>query len=56
LRLLEELDLKEGEEVEIEVKRKKDILNYAGTLKDLTIEEFEVFMDATKRRALFKED
>ena len=41
---LEKLELEEGEEVEIELKRsgkgkKRDILSYAGLLKDLSEEE-----------------
>jgi len=59
LKPLEELNLEEGEEVEIEIKRKKDkkedILKYAGILKDLSDEEIEAFFEATKRRRLFKE-
>jgi len=56
LKPLEELNLKEGEEVEIEIRRKKaDILKYAGILKDLSREEIEMFMEAAKRRSLFKE-
>ena len=54
LRPLEKLDLREGEEVEIEIKRReKDILKYAGILKDLSDQEMELFLDATKRRKLF---
>ncbi|MBE8539383.1 antitoxin AF2212-like protein [Geoglobus acetivorans] len=56
LKPLEELNLKEGEEVEIEIRRKKaDILKYAGILKDLSREEIGMFMEAAKRRSLFKE-
>ena len=40
LKPLEKLELEEGEEVEIELKRregkKRDILRYAGILKDLS--------------------
>jgi len=55
LKPLEELNLREGEEVEIEIKRKKaDILKYAGILKDLSDEEIEMFLEAAKRRSLFK--
>ena len=55
LKPLEELNLREGEEVEIEIKRKKaEILKYAGILKDLSDEEIEMFLEAAKRRSLFK--
>ena len=54
LKPLEELNLREGEEVEIEIKRKKDILKYAGILKDLSDEEIEIFLEAAKRRSLFR--
>ena len=53
------LDLKEGEEVEIELKERKafsgkrDILRYAGILKDLSEEEEKIFREAVKRRSLF---
>lgn len=50
LKPIEELNLK----VEIEIKRKKDILKYAGILKDLSDEEIEMFLEAAKRRRLFK--
>jgi predicted DNA-binding antitoxin AbrB/MazE fold protein len=59
LKPLERLDLKEGEEVEIELKErrafsgKRDILRYAGILKDLDKEEEKRFMEAVKRRGLF---
>ena len=55
LKPLEPVDLEEGEEVEIEVKKKKrrDILKYAGILKDLSEEEEKIFQDAVKRRNLF---
>jgi len=57
LKPVEELNLKEGEEVEIEIKRKgEDILKYAGILKDLSDEEIDMFLEATKRRAFFRED
>ena len=55
LKPLEPVDLEEGEEVEIEVKKKKrrDILKYAGILKDLSEEEEKIFQEAVKRRNLF---
>ncbi len=56
LRPLEKLDLREGEEVEIEIKRREDILKYAGILKDLSDQEMELFLDATKRRKLFEDE
>ena len=48
-----------GEEVEIEVKERKvfsgkrDILRYAGILKDMNKEEEKIFEEAVKRRSLF---
>ena len=59
LKLLEKIDLKEGEEVEIEVKKKgisskKNILKYAGILKDLNEKEGKLFEDTTKRRKIFE--
>jgi predicted DNA-binding antitoxin AbrB/MazE fold protein len=59
LKLLEKIDLKEGEEVEIEVKKKgisskKNILKYAGILKDLNEKEEKLFEDTTKRRKIFE--
>ncbi|CAD7772862.1 hypothetical protein FHEFKHOI_01321 [Candidatus Methanoperedenaceae archaeon GB50] len=53
LKPLEKLDLKEGEEVEIEIKKRRDILKYAGILKDLSEEEEKIFQEAVKRRNLF---
>ncbi|NMX21414.1 DUF104 domain-containing protein [ANME-1 cluster archaeon GoMg4] len=59
LKPLEGLDLKAGEEVEIEVKERKvlgerrDILRYAGILKDMNEEEEKIFLEAVKRRSLF---
>jgi predicted DNA-binding antitoxin AbrB/MazE fold protein len=57
LKPLEKLDLKEGEEVEIELKRKgekkRDILSYAGLLNDLSEEEERLFHEAVKRRNIF---
>jgi len=59
LKPLEKLDLKEGEEVEIEVRGrgiavgKRGILRYAGILKDLSEEEEKLFQEAVKRRSLF---
>jgi predicted DNA-binding antitoxin AbrB/MazE fold protein len=57
LKPLEKLELEEGEEVEIELKRRKelkrDILRYAGILKDLNEEEEKIFQEAVKRRSLF---
>ncbi|HUV80422.1 MAG TPA: antitoxin AF2212-like protein [Candidatus Bathyarchaeia archaeon] len=57
LKPLEKLELEEGEEVEIELKRregkKRDILRYAGILKDLSEEEERIFQEAVKRRSLF---
>lgn len=57
LKPLEKLELEEGEEVEIELKRKEgkkqDILRYAGILKDLDEEEEKLFHEAVKRRNLF---
>lgn len=57
LKPLEKLELEEGEEVEIELKRregkKRDILRYAGILKDLSEEEEKIFQEAVKRRSLF---
>gem|GEM_PF-1505475 len=54
---LEKLELEEGEEVEIELKRKggkkRDISSYAGILKDLSEEEERLFQEAVKRRSLF---
>ena len=59
LKLLEKIDLKEGEEVEVEVKKKgisskKNILKYAGILKDLNEKEEKLFEDTTKRRKIFE--
>jgi len=56
LRPLEELGLKEGEEVEIERKilgERRDILRYAGILKGMNEEEEKIFLEAVKRRSLF---
>jgi len=59
LKPLEGLDLEAGEEVEIEVKERKvlgerrDILSYAGILKDMNEEEEKIFLEAVKRRSLF---
>ena len=59
LKPLEGLDLEAGEEVEIEVKERKilgerrDILRYAGILKDMNEEEEKIFEEAVKRRSLF---
>lgn len=58
LKPLEKLELEEGEEVEIELKRsgegkKRDILSYAGLLQDLSEEEERLLEEAVKRRALF---
>jgi len=59
LKPLEGLDLEAGEEVEIEVKERKvlgerrDILSYAGILKDMNKEEEKIFEEAVKRRSLF---
>ena len=57
LKPLEKLELEEGEEVEIELKRregkKRDILRYAGILKDLSEEEEKLFQEAVKRKSLF---
>jgi len=59
LKPLEELGLEEGAEVEIELKERKilgerrDILKYAGILKDMNEEEEKIFLDAVKRRSLF---
>jgi len=53
------LELEAGEEVEIEVKERKvlggkrDILRYAGILKDMNKEEEKIFEEAVKRRSLF---
>ena len=51
------LDLQDGEEVEIELKRKaekkQDILRYAGILKDLNEDEERLFKEAVKRANLF---
>ena len=53
------LDLEAGEEVEIELKERKvlggkrDILRYAGILKDMNKEEEKIFEEAVKRRSLF---
>ena len=51
------LDLRDGEEVEIELKRKaekkQDILRYAGLLKDLNEDEERLFKEAVKRGNLF---
>lgn len=56
LKPLEKLDLKEGEEVEIELRRreklKRDILKYAGMLR-LSEKEERMFQEAVKRRELF---
>jgi len=57
LKPLERLDLEAGEEVEIEVKERKvlggkrDILRYAGILKDMDKEEEKIFEEAVKRRS-----
>ncbi len=57
LKPLEKLELEDGEEVEIELKRKGDkergILQYAGLLKDLNEEEERLFQEAIRRRNLF---
>lgn len=57
LKPLEKLELEEGEEVELELKRKgeqkRDILRYAGILKDLSEEEERLLQEAVKRRSLF---
>jgi predicted DNA-binding antitoxin AbrB/MazE fold protein len=57
LKPLEKLELEEGEEVEIELKGreelKRDILRYAGILKDLSEKEEAIFQEAVKRRSLF---
>ena len=57
LKPLEKLELEEGEEVEIELKGreelKRDILRYAGILKDLSEKEEAIFQEAVKRRGLF---
>ena len=60
LKPLEKLELEEGEEVEIEIElkrrgegKKRDILSYAGLLKDLNDEEERLLEEAVKRRALF---
>ena len=59
LKPLERLDLEAGEEEEIEVKERKvlggkrDILRYAGILKDMDKEEEKIFEEAVKRRSLF---
>jgi predicted DNA-binding antitoxin AbrB/MazE fold protein len=53
----EKLELDDGEEVEIELRRKggkrQDILQYAGLLKDLSEEEERLFQEAIRRRNLF---
>jgi len=59
LKLLKKIDLKEGEEVEIEVKKKgisskKNILKYAGILKNLNKKEGKLFEETTKRRKIFE--
>jgi len=53
LQPLEPVDLKEGEVDEIEIKKRRDILKYAGILKDLSEEEEKIFQEAVKRRNLF---
>ena len=59
LKPIGKLDLKEGEEVEIDVKKRRifgekgDILRYAGILEDLGEEEEKTFQEAVKRRSLF---
>ena len=59
LKPIGKLDLKEGEAVEIELKERKafsgkrDILRYAGILKDLSEEEEKIFREAVKRKSLF---
>ena len=57
LKPLEKLELEEGEEVEIELKRreekKRDILSYAGILKNLAEEEERIFQESIKRSSLF---
>ncbi|MFP3909631.1 MAG: antitoxin family protein [Halobacteriota archaeon] len=58
LKPLQKLDLREGEEVEIELKEKrkfskKDLMAYAGIFNDLTDEEEKMFMEAVKRGPLF---
>lgn len=59
LKPLRELDLNEGAEVEIELDErtvfsgKRNILSYAGILKDLNEEEKIIFEEAVKRRSLF---
>ena len=56
LKPLEELGLEEGEEVEIEVKERKilggrrDILRYAGILKDMSKEEEKIFLEAVGKK------
>jgi predicted DNA-binding antitoxin AbrB/MazE fold protein len=57
LKPLEKLELEDGEEVEIELRRKgakeHDILRYAGLLKDLSEEEERLLQEAIRRRNLF---
>lgn len=56
LKPLEQLNLEEGETVEIELRRKekikRDILKYAGMLR-LSEKEETIFREAVKRRELF---
>jgi predicted DNA-binding antitoxin AbrB/MazE fold protein len=53
LKPLEKLELEDGEEVEIELKRKggkeQDILRYAGLLKDLSEEEERLLQEAMRK-------
>jgi predicted DNA-binding antitoxin AbrB/MazE fold protein len=59
LKPLGEVELQEGDEVEIEVKGRKtsgggrDILRYAGILRNMNEEEEKIFREAVKRRSLF---
>ncbi len=59
LKPLGKLDLNEGVEVEIELEERKvfggkrNILRYAGILKDLNEDEKKIFEEAVKRRSLF---
>ncbi|KAF5432098.1 putative DNA-binding protein [Candidatus Methanophagaceae archaeon] len=59
LKPLGKLDLNEGAEVEIELEERKvfggkrNILRYAGILKDLNEEEKKMFEESVKRRSLF---
>lgn len=48
-----EIGFEGGKRLRIEIKRRDDVLKYAGMLRDLSDREMELFLDVTKRRKLF---